>query len=49
MCEGDGVKWGNQSLVLDTKCEILIWHPSEDIQQAIESTYKSGVQRRGMG
>lgn len=26
MCEGNRVKWGNQSLVLDTQFEIFIWH-----------------------
>lgn len=27
---------GNESLVLDTNFEILIWHPSEDVQQAVK-------------
>lgn len=38
MCEGSGVKWRNQSLVLDSKSEILIWPPSEDIEQAAGHT-----------
>lgn len=40
MYEGSGVKWRNQSLVLDTESEseILLWHPSEDIEQAAGHT-----------